>query len=288
LAAGILGYFLVPTFGWKSMFLIGALPGLLIIPLQRTLPESPRWLASRGRLADADAELERIEHAVVEVTGHALPLAAASIEPAQTTSSWRELFASIYLRRTLVVWVIWFGSYMIYYGIGTWLPTLYRTVFHLPIAVALQYGLITNVVGLAGATVCALTIDKVGRRAWFGFSLIASGLLLCLLRFLDCSTPLPIIIWGSAGYFFATAAAVGAYLYTPELYPTRMRALGTGTATAWLRVSSMIGPVVVGSVIGSGIGSVFLIFGIIAVVAGLIASFFAVESKERILEELSP
>ena len=82
--------------------------------------------------------------------------------------------------------------------------------------------------------------------------------------------------------------SIGAYLYTPELYPTRARAMGVGIATAWLRLASMIGPTVVGLMIGGGLENVFLAFGVIAALAAAITALFAVETKNRVLEEVSP
>ena len=97
-------------------------------------------------------------------------------------------------------------------------------------------------------------------------------------------------------YFFISTINIGVYLYTPELYPTRVRALGVGTATAWLRFASMIGPTVVGLMIGSrltpaqipDLPKVFLAFGAVAAIAAVITALFAVETKGRVLEEASP
>jgi putative MFS transporter len=92
----------------------------------------------------------------------------------------------------------------------------------------------------------------------------------------------------AAAYFFISTINIGAYLYTPELYPTRTRALGVGTATAWLRFASMIGPTAVGFMIGGGLQSVFWMFASAAVIAAVITGAFAIETKGRVLEEVSP
>jgi putative MFS transporter len=97
-------------------------------------------------------------------------------------------------------------------------------------------------------------------------------------------------------YFFISTINIGVYLYTPELYPTRVRALGVGTATAWLRFASMIGPTIVGMIIGArltpaqipDVPTVFMAFGVVAAVAAVITGLFAVETKGRVLEEASP
>jgi putative MFS transporter len=199
-----------------------------------------------------------------------------------------DLFGPTYLRRTLVVWVIWFASYFINYGLVIWLPTIYRTVFRLPLDVSLQYGLITQAAGLLGTLVCALTIDYVGRRLWFAMAFAASAICLGLLATHASPTSQQVLAYMSVTYFFVSTINIAVYLYTPELYPTRARALGVGTATAWLRFASMIGPTIVGFMVAGGLQSVFLTFSTAAVLAFLVTAAFAVETKGRVLEEVSP
>src|SRR5262245_17106000 len=132
--AGMVGFFLVPTYGWKAMFIIGLVPSILTIPLRWFMPESPRWLASKGRIAEADAVVKLLEgdatrRGVVLREPTVKPLAAQVIE----RSHWRELFRGIYLKRTIMIWGLWLCAYMINNGLVTWLPTLYRQVFHLPL-----------------------------------------------------------------------------------------------------------------------------------------------------------
>ncbi|WP_197492866.1 MFS transporter [Rhodococcus qingshengii] len=287
--AGIVGYWMVPALGWEYMFLVGAAPILIVYTLRTWLPESPRWLASKGRHEDADRSMRSIEEQVRKAVGTDLPPVQPGASAAEERQSdWRELFKPPYLRRTLVVWCIWFGSYLVYYGISTWLPTLYRTTFDLPLEVALRYGLISTAVGFVGAALCALTIDYLGRKMWFTLALGGSAAFLAVLAISGADTPQKLLIFGSGAYFFATAAAIGVYLYTPELYPTRTRAIGVGTATAWLRLASMAGPLIIGTLIGHGLSLVFVVFGVIAILAALVVGFFAVETKGRVLEELSP
>ena len=97
-----------------------------------------------------------------------------------------------------------------------------------------------------------------------------------------------VLTFMSIAYFFISTINIGVYLYTPELYPTRVRALGVGTATAWLRFASMIGPTAVGYMIAGGLQSVFLTFAIVAAIAAVITAAFAIETKGRVLEEVSP
>ena len=86
---------------------------------------------------------------------------------------------------------------------------------------------------------------------------------------------------------FAGASSIGLYLYTPEIYPTRIRSIGVGTATAWMRAASMAGPLLVGTLIGYGLPVVCIVFAVVATLGAFIVHFWSIETKERILEEIS-
>jgi putative MFS transporter len=256
--------------------------------MQRQLPESPRWLAARGRDSEAEAAIAFIERETEKASRKPLPNFQATAAIAERRGTWADLFGPVYLQRTLVVWTIWFAAYLITYGLTVWLPTIYRTVFHLSLEQSLQYGLITQVVGLLGTLTCALTIDYFGRRPWFAIAFVGAAAALMALWFLGADTPVRVLALVSTAFFFSSVVSIGAYLYTPELYPTRSRAMGVGVATAWLRLASMIGPTVVGMMIGGGLENVFLAFGLIAAIAAIVTAAFAVETKNRVLEEVSP
>jgi MFS transporter, putative metabolite:H+ symporter len=287
-AASLVGLWVVPHLGWQYMFVIGALPALLALVLRRLLPESPRWLAVRGRDGEAQAAMTLIEMETQKATGAPLPPVKPVVTTAKTPPSLSDLFGPLYLRRTLVVWVIWFAAYFVNYGLVIWLPTVYRTVFKLPLDISLRYGLITQAVGLLGTLICALTIDRVGRRPWFAISFAAAALALAALALYPEPTAEQVLISMTVAYFFVSTINIGVYLYTPELYPTRVRALGVGAATAWLRFASMIGPSVVGMMLAGGLPPVFVTFAGVAAVAAVITALFAVETKGRVLEEASP
>jgi MFS transporter, putative metabolite:H+ symporter len=287
-AAALLGLWIVPHLGWQWMFVVGALPALLALVLRRLLPESPRWLAVHGRMAEAEAAVSLIEAETQKAIGHPLPPPKPMVATVEKPASWADLFGAFYLQRTLVVWVIWFAAYFVNYGLSIWLPTVYRTVFKLPLDVSLRYGLITQAVGLIGTLICALTIDYVGRRPWFALSFAAAAIALGALAFFPTPTAEQVLTCMTIAYFFVSTINIGVYLYTPELYPTRARAFGVGAATAWLRFASMIGPTVVGMMLAGGLSSVFVTFAIVAAIAAVITGLFAIETKGRVLEEASP
>jgi len=145
------------------------------------------------------------------------------------------------------------------------------------------------VVGVIAAFACAYFIDRTGRKWWFAVSFFAGSVPMFALAFGGAGTAFNVMILSTASWFFITTISLGLYLYSAEIYPTRMRALATGTGTAWVRLASIIGPFTVGMILpAGGLGGVFLMFGIAALVGGIITLAFGIETRGKTLEELSP
>ena len=288
--AGMAGYFLVPIYGWRAMFVVGLIPSVLTIPLRWFMPESPRWLASKGRIAEANAVVKLLEDSA---TRRGVVLTEAVVRPidprATARSDWRELFKGIYLKRTLTIWGLWVCAYMINNGLITWLPTLYKQVFHLSLQTSLGYGWVTSSVGVIASIICALLIDKVGRKRWYVTAFLLATVPLLTLTWLGATTATEVLILATVTYAILQTVTFSLYLYSAELYPTRLRCVGTGLGSAWLRAGSSIGPVLVGVIVADfGIRYVFSAFAAAALIGGLVTLLFAIETKGRVLEELSP
>lgn len=289
LACSLAGAYIVPRFGYEWMFVLGGVPALLVVVLRRYCPESPRWLASRGRGAEADAVLSGIEREVAK----SAPLPPVDMGTVVTRShggtDWTELFRGRYLRRTLVVWVLWFCSYLFTYGLFTWLPTIYRTVFHVSVQQALLYGAVASLLGLLGGLASALLIDQVGRRVWMTAAFVLASLPMIALWLLNGGTLAGIVFLSGLSSLAITGVTIVLYLYTPEIYPTRMRALGSSWATFWPRLSSFIGANLVGAILPLyGAEGMFLLFAGISVVGAVACGAGAVETGGKVLEEISP
>jgi putative MFS transporter len=288
-ASALVAAWMVPTVGWRWLFALGALP-VLLLPLLRNVPESPRWLASRGRLAEADAAMTGIETEVERTTR--APLPAVALDTAAHVEVRRarvvELFQGVYLRRTLVLSALWLSAYFVNYGIAAWLPTIYRGVFDLDVNSALWYSVATSVAGLVGCLVIALVIDRLGRRFAIAGSLLCSSALLFTLAGMGASSAFQILLWTASSAVFIFAVNLALYVYTAELYPTRMRALGCSVGGAFGRLGIISGPLVVGALLGTGgIDGVFVVMAAVGLVGAVVAGLFAVETKERSLEEIS-
>jgi MFS transporter, putative metabolite:H+ symporter len=290
--AAIVASAVVPVAGWRPLYLIGAVPALLAWPVARYVPESPRWLASSGQLDKAERAIARIEGAVSAAARAPLPAVPARTVAASSTPEPRgrltELIGPRYLRRTLVVSALWFGGYFVNYGLTAWLPTLYTSVYHVNIGRSLTYTLLTSLVGFAGCVVVAMVVDRVGRRRSLVVGLGVGGLLLVVLALLGATSGPSVALWATLSAGFVFAANIVAYLYTAELFPTRIRALGSSLGGAWNRLGVILGPVVVGALIAAGAAPavVFAVLGAVGIAAGLIM-LLGEETAGRGLEEIA-
>lgn len=295
MASGQIGAWLVPQIGWKIMFLIGGVAGCLITFFIVRLPESPRWLISKGRLREADEVVQQIERSTdkrvaptLATQGHIDAAAAYAASNANLRQPWRELFSGFYRSRTFVVWILWAATYFVANSLNNWLPTLYKTIYHLSLQDSLRAASMTNVAQVLVLLLCAFCIDRIGRRNWVVASFVVGGALLGLLGFLGASSVTSVMILATISYGVIGSTAAVLYLYTPEIYPTRVRAIGTGIATSWLRLASAVGPAIVGLLVhNQGIDSVFLMFAGVSVV-GAVVGCLMIETRQRSLEEIAP
>jgi len=288
MATGQIGAWVVPAYGWNAIFLLGGIPGLLITFLVSRLPESPRWLISKGRIQEAEAIVEKIEAGTKQRVPIATTSSIASTSNLMQRGRWSELLSNVYRGRTLIVWTLWASAFFIANSLNNWMPSLYNTVYHLSLRQSLRAASMTNVAQVAVLLVCAFTIDRIGRRNWTVAAFMLGGGMLAWLGVLGAQNVLSVMILGTLGYGMIGSVNAVLYLYTPEIYPTRMRAIGTGLATSWLRIASAVGPALVGFMVDTkGTHSVFLMFAGTSVI-GAMAATCMVETSDRRLEEIAP
>jgi len=278
-----LGAIIVPSLGWKWMFLIGGLVGLIVLPFLFMLHESPRWLISKGRFDKADRIIKEMEASTEE----RLPV-TMTVNKVTAKANWKELFSPFYLRRTLVVWTLWFSAFFISNGLNNWLPSLYKTVYKLSLKDSLHAASITNVIQVVMVLACAFLVDKIGRKKWAIGAFLIAGCLLTILWFNGAKSPQSVMVLGSTAYGVIGSVTVLLYLYTTEIYPTRMRAIGTAFATTWLRLASAIAPMLIGIILDAkGVSYVFITFAIVCIIGSLLATRM-IETREKMLEEIAP
>jgi putative MFS transporter len=301
--AALVGYVVVPrTFGslegWQVAFLIGALPAFLVFALRRGLPESVRFLVSRGRLQEAEEIVRQVER---ESGVESPPLQFAEgttfSEPqgADVSASrrFRELFSPVWRRRTVVLWTMWATMNFSYYGIFLWLPTQFvRKGFSLD--EALLFNLLIALAQIPGYFAAAFLVERWGRKMT-----LLSFLTACAAGafFFGQQARQPvlgpedipaILLWGSMISFFNLGAWGVVYSYTPELYPTRLRATGAGAASAFGRLWGILAPLTIGwqiALIGSD-ATVFFVFMAVMLTGAAIVAVLGEETKGRSLESL--
>ena len=284
IAAACIAYFFIPLYGWRMAFLIGALPALYVCLIRMHMPESVRYLLAHGRVGEARqivVSLERQLHVPV-----APFVSEKETVPVVAKASFRELWKKPFASRTIMLWLVWFGINFSYYGIFMWLPSL---VFQQGFTVVktFEYVLIMTLAQLPGYYCAAWLVDKIGRKYTLSAFLLFSGV--ASYFFGHASTAAALMMWGSVMSFFNLGAWGVLYTYTPEQYPTAIRALGSGWAAGFGRFGGMAAPMMVGALLARSFGfaSVFYMFALVFAVVAVIVMSLGVESKQKDLESIS-
>lgn len=290
MAASLSSIVIVPNLGWQWMFIVGAAPAFLTIYLRRLVPESPRWLARHGDLTKADQIMTDIETIVERESGRPLPPVTKTVDSQSSSGHWTRLFEGIYLRRTITVWIMWFCAATIGYGLLVWLPTIFRTVYKLPLQEALIYSSLSNVTVLISGLCAAFLVDRIGRRPVFVVAFLFGGLPLFILWLIGKeASASTVMLMAATAASMISMVQLGIWTYTPELYPTSIRSFGTGTASAWARAASIVAPNMVAFIITrTDISAIFLMFALAGVIGALAVLLCPVETKGKLLEEISP
>ncbi|UOO77648.1 MFS transporter [Neisseria sp. Dent CA1/247] len=283
LAAALVSYFFIPQYGWQSAFLIGALPVFYAVFVWKLLPESVPYLINKGRVQEAHEIVCKLEaEAGVPVTATAEVAEQASAEPPRFAQLWQAPFA----KRTLMLWLIWFGIVFSYYGIFTWLPKLLVEQGH-TVVKTFEYVLVMILAQLPGYFAAAVLVEKIGRKATLAGFLFACAV--CAYFFGHSDSVTMIMFWGCWMSFFNLGAWGVLYTYTPELYPVRFRAFGSGWAGAIGRIGGIVAPMAVAAMIGGdgGFGRIFVMFTAVLMAVVAVIVVLGEETKGRSLEDIS-
>ena len=283
LAAALVSYFFIPQYGWHSAFLIGGLPIFYVFFIWKYIPESVPYLINKGRVDEAHAIVSRLEaEAGLPVAEKAVVAQAASKEPLRFGQLWQPPFA----KRTLMLWLIWFGIVFSYYGIFTWLPKLLVDQGYTVIK-TFEYVLVMILAQLPGYFAAAVLVEKIGRKATLAGFLFACAI--CAYFFGQGGSVTAVVVWGCLMSFFNLGAWGVLYTYTPELYPVRFRAFGSGWAGAVGRVGGILAPMAVAALITQpeGFSKIFMMFtGVLLAVVAVIV-LLGEETRGRTLEDIS-
>ena len=271
-AAALIGYLVIPLSddGWRWAFALGAIPAAYALIVRWGLPESARWLERRGRHQEADEIVATFEAASTRPPAHRRPAPSVSPAPQATTppkASVRALWQPDLRVRTSALWLGWFCVNFSYYGAFIWIPTL-LVAQGFDLVRSFEYTLWITLAQLPGYAVAAWLIEVWGRRATLSVFLIGSAV--AALLFGTASTEAMILLTGMALSFFNLGAWGALYAVTPEMYPTSLRATGAGWAAGAGRIASIVAPLSVPLLLGTGGAPVlFTVFGAVFAVAAV-------------------
>lgn len=236
--AALIAYFIIPDFGWRVALIITALPAFYALYLRRNLPDSPKFEQSTEKKQSSFSKLKTI-------------------------------WSPVYAKRTTMLWIVWFTVVFSYYGMFLWLPSV-MVMKGFNMIESFGYVLLMTIAQLPGYFTAAWLIERIGRK--FVLSTYLLGTALSAVAFGNAETLSMILLFGALLSFFNLGAWGALYAYSPEQYPTAIRATGSGAAAAVGRVGGIFGPLLVGFLLkaGYGFGMIFGIF-CIAIVIGIIA-----------------
>ena len=287
LVAACISYLLIPQFGWKIAFIIGALPAIYVFLIRLHMPESVRYLISKNKIDEAKEIILSLEKKLhVESKPFAENLSPAELGSEKTAQpKFSSLWSSQFRVRTIMLWLAWFGIVYSYYGIFMWLPSI---VFAQGFAVVktFEYVLVMTLAQLPGYYAAAWLVDIIGRKYTLSLFLLMSGV--CSYFFGNAADPTTLLMWGAAMSFFNLGAWGVIYTYTPEMYPTSIRALGSGWAAGFGRIGGMLAPMLVGVLLAHGaqMNLIFAMFASVFVIISMVVLSLGIESKQKSLEEI--
>ncbi|RGE21065.1 MFS transporter [Leucobacter sp. wl10] len=290
-AAAVIGYFVVPADenGWRWAFALGAIPAVYALAVRWGLPESPRWLISRGRgeeaeriVADFEAAAQRSAGAGSRPAPQAVPARGAP-EPAEpdpsapgatdrqsrfaasTGARLAVLWSPEFRARTVSIWLVWFCVNFAYYGAFIWIPSILVDA-GFSLVRSFGFTLVITLAQLPGYAVAAWLIEVWGRRLTLSVFLIGSAV--SAIVFGTVYAEAAIIASGMALSFFNLGAWGALYAVTPELYPTSLRGTGAGWAAGVGRIASIAAPLLVPLLLAAGgAGLTFTVFAVFFIVA---------------------
>lgn len=250
--SAIIAYFIIPDYGWRIALIITALPAFYAIYLRLKLPDSPKYTEKKS-------------------------------ETRTIMQNMSEVWSKKYAKRTLMLWIVWFTVVFSYYGMFLWLPSV-MVIKGFTLIKSFEYVLIMTIAQLPGYFSAAWLIERAGRK--FVLITYLLGTAASAFVFGSAETTTLLMVSGILLSFFNLGAWGALYAYSPEQYPTVIRATGSGMAASVGRIGGILGPLLVGTLVMRGyeIGYIFTIFCIAIVIGVLAVLFLGTETKQIELE----
>jgi len=291
-AAALIGYFVIPASpqGWRYSLVIVSAPVVVLLWWRRSLHESPRWLETRGRHEEAKAVVAAIEReversGVVLAPVASVPDAPALPPPRAFFSNLKALWQPPLARTTLMTWCLWLSVTFCSYAFFVWIPGL--LVQHgMTVTKSFSVSILIYLAQIPGYYSAAFFCEKIGRKSAIVTYMVltcASGIWLA-----NAGGDLAIVLASIAMSFSMNGVNAGEYAYTPEVFPTHLRATGMGTASAFGRVGAICSPMLVGYVYPIwGFAGVFGMTTVILAIGALAVLVLGVSTTGKTLEQIT-
>ncbi len=245
--AALIGYFIITDYGWRIAMLLSALPAFYAVYLRINLPDSPHYNAQK-------------------------------IKP-KIINNLKMLWSKDYKKATLMLGIVWFCVVFSYYGMFLWLPSVV-ILKGFDLVKSFEYVLIMTLAQLPGYFTAAWLIDRVGRK--FVLITYLLGTAISAYFFGIAETIIQLVLSGMFLSFFNLGAWGALYAYTPEQYPTTIRATGAGTAAGIGRIGGILGPLMIGYMVSYqfSTSTIFTIFCLVVMIAVIAIIFLGKETKQ--------
>jgi putative MFS transporter len=279
---------IVPDHGWRWLFLLGVIPAFVALWIRRQVPESPRWLAKRGRYAEALVVLRKL--GASEASVEQIDTETDDSTPRHSLRNFRILFTREYGRRTIGTSLLFFLHQFQSYGWTVWVPTIISLVLGFDIKAAIGVTIVLYSGSVIGRLLLLATVNRIGRRA----GLIGLYAIVALCAFsvpVLLGTPLSSQTWIFIAIMFVYHVATDyspLQIWAPELFPTEIRGLGSSFAQAIGRIGGGLGPIFFGFLMSGGDTNwVFLTIAGTAILIILITTFvLKTETRARSLSKV--
>ncbi|MGD0316610.1 MAG: MFS transporter [Xanthobacteraceae bacterium] len=268
--------------GWRVVVIIGSIGAVLIWWIRRNLPESPRWLAQHGRIAEAESIVAEMERRIRAETGRELaPPQTVTGEADSKPGAWTEMWNATYRGRTIMLVIFNLFQTIGFYGFSSWVPALLISQ-GIGVTKSLAYTFIIAVAAPVGPLIGVYVADRFERKwqiAWAAIGIAGFGLL-----FAQQTTAIGVIACGLLITLCANWLSFSFHAYQAELYPTRIRAQAVGFVYSWSRFSAIFSGFIIAFFLGRyGTTGVFgFIAGAMVIVFIVIGGFGPRVTKRRL------
>ena len=271
--------------GWRWVVLIGSAGAIFIWFIRLSLPESPRWLARQGRMAEAESVVADIERRVAAEAGGQLPPVGAPQPGEVGQGSFAEIWQPPYDRRAIVLSVFNFFQTFGYYGFAAWVPTL-LIAKGITITTSLEYSFIIAIANPIGPLLGTLIADRLERK--WQICLGAVGIGVFGMLFAHGNGAAALITLGVLVTLCNNLLSYSFHNYQSELFPTRIRSRAIGFVYSWSRLSAALSGLVVGFLLGvGGINAVFAFIAFAMLIVVISIGGFGPRTRGLALEAIA-